>query len=224
MPALLARRPRVPGSLSVRNLDDALILSLKRRAARHGHSAEAEVREILRQALAQEAEAGFDDLAAELCSLTAGRTPDTRRDPAPGKPRREVSEYVVDASVAAKWVIDEPGTRQALKLRPHVLSAPDLLIAECANIVWKKVRLGELSEPEASLAIGLLVRRRYRTCSDTQARAACGGSGDPARSFRLRMYVSGAGRSGEAAIRDGGWPPAAQARRRAHRSASDHGD
>jgi predicted nucleic acid-binding protein len=69
-----------------------------------------------------------------------------------------VSEYVVDASVAAKWVIDEPGTVQALKLRRHVLYAPDLLIAECANIVWKKVRLGELSEPEASLAIGLLVR------------------------------------------------------------------
>ena len=55
----------MPGSLSVRNLDDGLILSLKRRAARHGHSAEAEVRDILRQALAQEAEAGFDDLAAE---------------------------------------------------------------------------------------------------------------------------------------------------------------
>ncbi len=69
-----------------------------------------------------------------------------------------MSEYVVDASVAAKWVIDEPGTVQALKLRRHVLYAPDLLIAECANIVWKKVRLGELSQPEASLAIGLLVR------------------------------------------------------------------
>jgi predicted nucleic acid-binding protein len=49
-----------------------------------------------------------------------------------------VSEYVVDASVAAKWVIDEPGTVQALKLRHHVLSAPDLLVAECADIVWKK--------------------------------------------------------------------------------------
>jgi predicted nucleic acid-binding protein len=69
-----------------------------------------------------------------------------------------VSEYVVDASIAAKWVIDEPGTIQALKLRRHVLFAPDLLIAECGNIIWKKVRLGELSEPEASLAIGLLVR------------------------------------------------------------------
>jgi plasmid stability protein len=61
------------GSLSVRNLDDALIAGLKRRAARHGRSTEAEVREILRQVLAQEAEAGFDELAAELRALTAGR-------------------------------------------------------------------------------------------------------------------------------------------------------
>jgi len=69
-----------------------------------------------------------------------------------------VTGYVVDASVAVKWVVDEPGTTQALKLRRHPLSAPDLLMAECANIVWKKVRLGELSAPEASLAIGLLAR------------------------------------------------------------------
>jgi plasmid stability protein len=63
----------VPGSISVRNLDDALILSLKRRAARNGHSAEAQVREILREVLAQETEAGFDDMAAELRALTDGR-------------------------------------------------------------------------------------------------------------------------------------------------------
>jgi plasmid stability protein len=60
-------------SLSVRNLDEDLIARLKRRAARHGRSAEAEHREILRQALAGEAEPGFDDLAAELRALTAGR-------------------------------------------------------------------------------------------------------------------------------------------------------
>jgi predicted nucleic acid-binding protein len=69
-----------------------------------------------------------------------------------------VSEYVIDASVAAKWVIDEPGTAQALKLRRHVLAAPDLLISECASIIWKKLRLGELTGSEASLAIGLLLR------------------------------------------------------------------
>jgi len=60
-------------SLSVRNLDDDLLGRLKRRAARHGRSAEAEVRTILRQALSSEAEPGFDDLAAALRDLTAGR-------------------------------------------------------------------------------------------------------------------------------------------------------
>jgi predicted nucleic acid-binding protein len=69
-----------------------------------------------------------------------------------------VSNYVVDASVVVKWVIDEAGTSQALKLRRHVVSAPDLLVAECANIVWKKLHRSELTPAEASLAIGLLVR------------------------------------------------------------------
>jgi antitoxin FitA len=63
----------MPGSLSVRNLDDDLIARLKRRAARHGRSAEAEHREILRQALANEAEPDFDDLAAKFRALTHGR-------------------------------------------------------------------------------------------------------------------------------------------------------
>jgi plasmid stability protein len=61
------------GSLSVRNLDDELIVRLKRRAARHGHSTEAEVREILRRTLAEEVELSFEDLAAELRALTADR-------------------------------------------------------------------------------------------------------------------------------------------------------
>jgi plasmid stability protein len=60
-------------SLSVRNLDDDLVARLKRRAARHGHSAEAEVRDILHQALTTEAEPSFDDLAAQLRVLTSGR-------------------------------------------------------------------------------------------------------------------------------------------------------
>jgi len=61
------------GSLHVRNLDDDLIARLKRRAARHGRSAEAEHREILRQALAGDDEASFDTLAADLRRLTGGR-------------------------------------------------------------------------------------------------------------------------------------------------------
>jgi len=42
--------PWMAGNLHVRNLDDDLIARLKRRAARHGRSTEAEHREILRQA------------------------------------------------------------------------------------------------------------------------------------------------------------------------------
>jgi plasmid stability protein len=60
-------------SLHVRNLNDNLIAKLKARAARHGRSAEAEHREILRQALETETEPSFDDLAAELRKLTATR-------------------------------------------------------------------------------------------------------------------------------------------------------
>jgi plasmid stability protein len=63
----------MPGNLHVRNLDDDLIARLKRRAARHGRSAEAEHREILRQALAAEVEPSFDTLAAELRQLTRDR-------------------------------------------------------------------------------------------------------------------------------------------------------
>lgn len=60
-------------SLLVRNVDSDLVTRLKRRAARHGRSVEAEHREILRQALATDAEFSFDALAAELRELTRGR-------------------------------------------------------------------------------------------------------------------------------------------------------
>lgn len=63
----------MPGSLHVRNVDDELIVRLKRRAARHGRSAEAEHREILAQALSREDAPDFEDLAADLRRLLEGR-------------------------------------------------------------------------------------------------------------------------------------------------------
>jgi predicted nucleic acid-binding protein len=69
-----------------------------------------------------------------------------------------VSTFVIDASVAIKWVIQETGTQAALQLRRHRLLAPDLLVPEVSNILWKKVRRGELSEQEAMVAAGLLAR------------------------------------------------------------------
>jgi plasmid stability protein len=55
--------------LIVRNVDDRLVRALKRRAARHNRSAEAEHREILRQALAASRQA---DLKAHLLSMPSG--------------------------------------------------------------------------------------------------------------------------------------------------------
>lgn len=69
-----------------------------------------------------------------------------------------MTTWVVDASVAIKWVVAEPGTKEALLIRRHRLVAPDLLVPECANILWKKVRRGELSDAEAMLAARLLQR------------------------------------------------------------------
>ena len=70
-----------------------------------------------------------------------------------------MTTLVVDASIAIKWVIDEEGTAEALALRSGAtLLAPELLVAECANILWKKVQRGELLRDEALFAARLLER------------------------------------------------------------------
>jgi predicted nucleic acid-binding protein len=68
-----------------------------------------------------------------------------------------VNTLVIDASVAVKWVVQEDGTSEALALRRRAkLIAPELLAAECANILWKKIQRDELSRDEAFLAARLL--------------------------------------------------------------------
>jgi predicted nucleic acid-binding protein len=70
-----------------------------------------------------------------------------------------VTTLVVDASIVVKWVVEESGTPAALALRQRAkLIAPELLIAECANILWKKVQRDELLKEEAILAARLLQR------------------------------------------------------------------
>ena len=66
---------------------------------------------------------------------------------------------VLDASIAIKWVVEEEGTDDAVNLRSRFrFAAPELIIPECANILWKKVQRGELSRDEAALAARLLER------------------------------------------------------------------
>jgi len=68
-----------------------------------------------------------------------------------------VNTFVIGASIAVKWVVEEDGTAQALALcQRSKLIAPQLLVAECANILWKKVQREELLKEEALLAARLL--------------------------------------------------------------------
>lgn len=64
---------------------------------------------------------------------------------------------VVDASVAVKWFIDEPGTNaaEALLSGSEPLIAPALIRVEVAAAITRKVRLGEIEVREAEEACRL---------------------------------------------------------------------
>lgn len=53
----------------------------------------------------------------------------------------------MDASVLAKWFIPEVHTESAIRYgaEGHELMAPDLVLPELGNILWKKVRRHEIS-------------------------------------------------------------------------------
>jgi predicted nucleic acid-binding protein len=64
---------------------------------------------------------------------------------------------VVDASVALKWVLDEPGSEPATALRDHELIAPVLWLAEAANALWRRARLGDITADEANSRLSELM-------------------------------------------------------------------
>src|ERR1700730_5555462 len=64
---------------------------------------------------------------------------------------------VVDASVALKWVIEEDGSAAAgALLLEEPLAAPDLLIVECANVLWAKARRGVIRRDHAGAALAAI--------------------------------------------------------------------
>ena len=60
----------------------------------------------------------------------------------------------VDASVVIKWFVHEEFAESAKLLRAHRLDlqAPDLLLAEFANVIWKKSRRHEISDVTRHMA------------------------------------------------------------------------
>lgn len=68
-----------------------------------------------------------------------------------------LQRVVVDASAALKWVLEEEGSPDALKLLDRdVLHAPDFLLLEVANVLWTKVRRAALSRSDADAAFQTL--------------------------------------------------------------------
>ena len=71
-------------------------------------------------------------------------------------------KFVVDTSVAVKWVIPESGehveadTGHALALLDHELVAPDCIIGEFANALFKKVQRQEIEAAQAQAALSIL--------------------------------------------------------------------
>jgi predicted nucleic acid-binding protein len=59
--------------------------------------------------------------------------------------------YVIDSSVAIKWYVPEVHQAEAFRLRASgaALHAPDFVNVEMAAILWKKLRRGELTRPDA---------------------------------------------------------------------------
>ena len=56
---------------------------------------------------------------------------------------------VIDASVALKWVLDEPGKEAADALLEAELIAPSLWLLEAANALWRRTQRGEINDEEA---------------------------------------------------------------------------
>ncbi len=53
---------------------------------------------------------------------------------------------IVDASVAVKWGVSEEDTERAMRLVDRApIVAPDLVVAEVANALWRKELRGELA-------------------------------------------------------------------------------
>ncbi len=65
---------------------------------------------------------------------------------------------VIDASVAVKWVLDEPGSEAAVALHDQELIAPALWLAEAANALWRHARIGDISNDEATALFAELMK------------------------------------------------------------------
>ena len=66
--------------------------------------------------------------------------------------------YVVDASVAVKWLVTEAFSDEAARLLDEdlTLAAPELLFAEATNALWAMCRRGDIGRTDFAQAVEVL--------------------------------------------------------------------
>lgn len=69
-------------------------------------------------------------------------------------------KIIVDASVACKWYMEESDSALAhgLAASENEFLAPDLIVAEVANVVWKRQRTGEVTQHQGKIMVDHLVK------------------------------------------------------------------
>lgn len=85
-----------------------------------------------------------------------------------------MTTFVLDASVAAKWML--PARAEAFRAEAYHLldsyelgdvefTVPDVFWAECGNIVWKAVRQQRFSRSDAEFVLDSMLKREIITVS-----------------------------------------------------------
>lgn len=71
-----------------------------------------------------------------------------------------MTDYIVDSNIVAKWLLPEPDSNRARTLidPQFYLRAPDLLLPELANVLWKGARRGDLTAGDSDELLNRFVR------------------------------------------------------------------
>lgn len=71
-------------------------------------------------------------------------------------------KYVVDASVSVKWYVPEIYEQEAVSLLrgKNQFHVPELIFPEFGNIIWKKVRRGDITKAEGEKIITEFSKRK----------------------------------------------------------------
>jgi predicted nucleic acid-binding protein len=114
-----------------------------------------------------------------------------------------VTLHIVDTSVVVKWFLPEPHADAAKRLLDpaHELLAPDLVWSEFGNVLWKKLRRGQLERAQARAVLEDLQRYPLRIAAAAPlAGPALEIATDLGRSFYDCLYLALAQREDSALV------------------------